>query len=271
MTSSVSNDDLSALGAFCDQLMTYRELVEACNASTERPSSFRGDMEKLRLELLRQSGRTKPLVVGITGKRLFTQWLQTFDIWDGALGSSVELSHRLTCLNLLTDSVNEALGRMETGPTASPSPFPFRASPRAFVAHGGDSKALGKLEEFLRALGVDPLVVEDQASEDRSANGNVEHYLSQADCAIVLATKGDIDGRTGEFLPRGNILIELGRCQERFPRKTVWLLEEDTKFPSNVSEKVWERFSHDNMERAFIKIVKELSAFGIVKTGKPGK
>jgi predicted nucleotide-binding protein len=249
--------------------MTYKELVEACNASTERSWSSRGDMEKLRVGLLRQSGRTKPLVVGITGKRLFTQWLQTFDIWDGALGSTVELSHRLTCLNLLTDSVNEALGRMETGPMVSPAPF--RASPRAFMAHGGDSEALKKIIGFLRALGVEPLVVEDQASEDRSANENVEHYLSQADCAIVLATKGDIDGKTGSFLPRGNVLVEAGRFQERFAGRIVYLLEEGATLPSNIREKVWENFTQNNMERAFIKIAKELRAFGIIRSGKPDK
>jgi hypothetical protein len=269
MTSSVSNDDLSALRAFCGQLMTYKKLVEACNASAERPTSFRGEMEKLRVELLRQSGLTKPLVVGITGKRLFTQWCQTFDIWDGAFGSTVDLPHRLTCLNLLTDCVNEALGRMEIGPMVSASRF--RAPPEAFIAHGGSSDSLRKLTEFLRALGVNPLVVEDQASEDRSANENVEHYLRQADCAIVLATKGDIDGKTGNFLPRGNVLVEAGRFQERFEGRIIYLLEEGATLPSNIREKVWESFTQNNMERAFIKIAKELRAFGIIKTGKTGK
>jgi predicted nucleotide-binding protein len=269
MTSSTSNDDLGALRVFCTQLMTFTELVEARNTGAEQPSSLRGDMERLRQELLRQSGRMKPLVVGMTGKRLVTQWLQTFDIWDGALGSIVDLPHRLTCLKLLTDSVNEALGRLETGSMVSAASS--RALPSAFVAQGGDSEALKKVTQFLRALGVDPLVVEDQASEDRSANENVEHYLSRADCAIVLATKGDIDGKTGSFLPRGNVLVEAGRFQERFAGRIVYLLEEGATLPSNIREKVWENFTQNSMERAFIKIAKELRAFGIIKTGKPGK
>ncbi len=141
--------------------------------------------------------------------------------------------------------------------------------PKAFIAHGGDSAALTKLKDFLCALGVDPLVVEDQASEDRSANENVEHYLSRAHCAIVLAAKGDIDGKTGNFLPRGNVLVEAGRFQERFAGRVVYLLEEGATLPSNLREKVWGEFTQDNMERAFIKIVKELRAFGIIVARTP--
>ncbi len=143
------------------------------------------------------------------------------------------------------------------------------APPSAFIAHGGETPALTKVEAFLVALGVTPIVVEKQPSQDRSIDQNVEWYLNKCDCALILATKGDIDGRSGEFLPRGNVCIEIGRCQERFPGRTIYLLEDDTRFPSNISEKVWERFTQDNMERAFLKIAKEIKAFGLIKTVKP--
>ena len=84
-----------------------------------------------------------------------------------------------------------------------------------------------------------PLIVERMPSQSRSVDKNVEHYMDQADFAIVLATADDlVDGR---YQPRGNVHIELGRFQERFPEKTIYLLEQDASFPSNVDEKVWER------------------------------
>jgi predicted nucleotide-binding protein len=139
------------------------------------------------------------------------------------------------------------------------------AAPKAFIAYGGESPARTKLSSFLNALGITPIIVEEQPKEGRSINENIDWYLKQCDCAIILATKGDIDGKTGDFIPRGNILIEVGRCQERLPNKTIYLLEEGAIFPSNVSEKLWERFTQDNMENAFIKTANELRAFGLIR------
>jgi predicted nucleotide-binding protein len=138
-----------------------------------------------------------------------------------------------------------------------------RGRSKAFIAHGGDSEALNRLCTFLSDdLGVTPLVVERLPSEGRSVNENVEHYLDEADAGIVLATADDfVDGK---YQPRGNVDIELGRFQERFPGRIVFLLEEGAAFPTNVGEKVWERFTQDNMEKALRKVVRELRAFGLL-------
>ena len=141
--------------------------------------------------------------------------------------------------------------------------------PKAFIAHGGKSEALDKLKEFLVALGVEPLIVEEQASENRSVGNNVDSYARQADCAIILATKGDIDGVTGGFVPRGNVLVEIGKAQELFKDRIIYLLQAGTKFPTNVSEKVWGRFTSSCMDETFIKVARELQAFGLLKAVKP--
>lgn len=146
---------------------------------------------------------------------------------------------------------------------------PERDPPKAFIAHGGESPALDKLKKFLEALDVQPLVVEEQASEDRSVGENVDWYSKQADCAIILATKGDIDGKTGGFIPRGNVLMEVGKLQEMFRGRIIYLLQSGTKFPTNVSEKVWGKFSPQSMDGAFTKVARELRAFGILKAVKP--
>jgi len=136
------------------------------------------------------------------------------------------------------------------------------ARPKVFIAHGGESEALNKLCSFLDDLGAKPLVVERLPSEGRSVNENVEYYMEMAHCAIVLATGDDpVDGR---LQARANVHIELGRLQERFPGRIIYLLEEDAAFPSNVNEKVWERFSDGNMEKAHQKVIREFTAFGLL-------
>ncbi len=140
---------------------------------------------------------------------------------------------------------------------------------KVFIAHGGKSPALEKLKDFLEALGVQPLVVEEQASEDRSVGENVDWYSKQACCAVILATKGDIDSETSCFIPRGNVLMEIGKLGQLFKGRIIYLLQSGTKFPSNVSEKVWVTFSPAIMDKAFIKVARELTAFGIIKTVKP--
>ncbi len=143
--------------------------------------------------------------------------------------------------------------------------------PKVFIAHGGDSPALSKLKNFLEALGVEPVVVEEQPSEGRSVAENVDWYSRQADCAVILATKGDVDGKTGGFIPRGNVLMEIGKLQELLKDRIVYLVQAGTKLPTNISEKVRVRFSPQSMDDSFIKIAKELKKFGILKAVKPPK
>ena len=177
------------------------------------------------------------------------------------------LKTKLNRLKTVLDSISSDLAFSELQEDTSEGLVPTHP-PKAFIAHGGESAARDKLEDFLTALGVTPIIVEEQPSEGRSVNKNVEHYLEQCDCAIILATKGDVDGQTGEFIPRGNILIETGRCQEILPSRMIYLLEEGAKFPTNIDEKVWERFSEECVDKALIKVAKELRAFGLIKAMK---
>lgn len=144
-------------------------------------------------------------------------------------------------------------------------------SPKAFIAHGPKSKPLEKLCRFLMTLGVQPTVIEEEPSEGRSIDQQVEIYLEQADCAIVLGTADDKELKDGKLYPRRNVCIEIGRFQERFPRRIIYLLEEGASLPSDVSEKIHERFSQESMEEAFVKVIRELKAFGMLKAVKPEK
>jgi predicted nucleotide-binding protein len=136
---------------------------------------------------------------------------------------------------------------------------------KAFVAHGGRTEALDKVQTFVSAFGIMPLIVEDEPSRGLSVDEHITQCLEKADCAIILGTADDNNLRDGKLYPRRNVCIEIGRVQERFPSRIIYLLEEGASFPSNIAEKVYERFAQNNLEKAFLKIVRELRVFGIVK------
>ena len=135
--------------------------------------------------------------------------------------------------------------------------------PNVFVAHGSGSAALTHLVDFLVALGCQPIIAEKMPSQGRSVNENVEFWMGKSHCAVVLATGDELMG--DEIVARPNVHIEIGQFQERFKDKVVYLLEEGATLPSNVAEKVYERFTQDNMTKAFIKIANEFRALEILE------
>jgi len=145
--------------------------------------------------------------------------------------------------------------------------------PIAFISHGKKSVALTKLEESLNTLGIKPLIVKEQPSLDKTVNDKVNYYLSQADFVIILATGDDTvkDKITGKETkqPRQNVIHEIGLAQKTHSGRIIYLLEEGAEFPSNIRPKVWESFKQRNMMNAFLGIVRELRAYGMLKVQKP--
>jgi len=177
---------------------------------------------------------------------------------EGADYRKRQIDDAKAALNAILSEIEE-FGLPETQEATTSS------KPKAFIAHGGKTQALRKLQSFVAALDIIPLVAEEEASQDRSVNEQVEWCLDNSDCAIILGTADDKELKDGKLYPRRNVHIEIGRVQERFPGRAVYLLEEGASFPSNISEKIYERFTQENMENAFSKVAKELRAFGIIR------
>jgi predicted nucleotide-binding protein len=146
-----------------------------------------------------------------------------------------------------------------------------KIQPKTFIAHGGKTEARDKLHRFLIALGITPFIIEEEPKEGRSVNEQVEYYSEQADCAIILGTADDKELRDGKLYPRRNVYIEIGRFQERFPNRIIYLLEEGATFPSDISEKLYTRFTQESMDEALIAVAREFKAYGMLKTIRPEK
>jgi len=154
------------------------------------------------------------------------------------------------------------LAGVETKPVAE-----AELPPKAFISHSKESPALDKLEEFLRALGVKPLTVKGQSGVDKTVDDKVNNYLSQADFAVILAT-GD-DEVNGKLHPRKNIIHEIELAQKAHQGRVIYLLEEGTECLSNISPDVWESFTQNDIAKAFLRIVRELKTYGMLKVVKP--
>ena len=277
MDVSERDEWLAKLRDFLEELKRYRETLKNLGIVTiygldlDAAHEHRDEVEGMRERLLRASPAVRSLTekygATVDLRPPFSNYIiRGYDVFAGALSTTTPYSGSIMVdLDKAIDIVNMTIGQLES---AKPSEAelvtmaPRADTPKAFIAHGPPTEALNKLCEFLDAVGVKPLVIERLPSEGRSINENVEHYLGQADCGIVLATKDDlVDGR---FQPRGNVNIEIGRFQERFGGKVIFLIEEDATFPTNVEEKVWKRFSQSCMDGAFLKVVRELRAFGLL-------
>lgn len=137
--------------------------------------------------------------------------------------------------------------------------------PKAFLAHEGETRALSILKEFLEALEIQYFIAESKASDGRSIERQVDWTQSKADFAICLATKGKaINKKTGKHYMAPNIADELGRARQVFGNKIILLVQKGVEVHTNTREIVYETFTTTNMERAFIKIAKELTNWGFI-------
>jgi len=147
------------------------------------------------------------------------------------------------------------------GPIAAASASGTAVALRAFVSHGGIKHSLSRVEGFLRALGIEPIVVERSASEGREVHENVDHYRSAGDFAVVIWTK-DVEVTNGGWLPSGSVAMEAGELRERFGQHIIFLAEKGVMLPTLGKTIVYEEFSEDDIGPAFQKIVIELRAWG---------
>ncbi len=270
---------LSDLETFLQEIEYYRysRLPIVAEGLPRRQVAYIGN---LRNKLLRDLGKYRLLItelIGIEEPQISQRGnLHSSDLW--LKGLELEFDYTAAqALDFCIDIINVAIGKLEDDiekglrdKQGNPIEKPSDTEPlKVFVSHGKESIALQKLENFLDALGVEPLIVRKQPSRDKTVDGKVDYYLDQADFVIILAT-GD-DEFEGKLHPRQNVIHEIGLAQKTLPGKIIYLLEGNTEFPSNIKTKVWETFSQENMENVFTQITIEFKEFGILKAIKPQK
>ncbi len=200
---------------------------------------------------------------------------------DSAIGVCVQATNR--AIGKLLDDIRNVKRDPQTGEIIStkskidakmievpPEDVLIPVPPKAFIVHGGKSGVLEKLREFIEALGIKPLIVEMLPSKGMTIADKVKKYQQEADCAIILATRGGIiDTKSGKQHPRLNVIDELSSFWEAFPERVIVLLEKGAELPSNKSGLTYEPFARQSMDRAFMAIARELTEMKILKAVKP--
>ena len=118
-------------------------------------------------------------------------------------------------------------------------------SNKVFVVHGHDEGARESVAGFLRQLGIEPIILNQQVSRSRTVIEKVEAN-SGVGFAIVLLTPDD-EGRVkgGTIAPRArqNVMLELGYFIGLLGRQNVCAFKRgDVEIPSDFAGVVAEEF-----------------------------
>ena len=134
---------------------------------------------------------------------------------------------------------------------------------KVFVIHGHDEAAKLAIAEFLRRLGLEPVILAEQPSGGKTI---IEKFEAHADVgyAVALLTPDDVGSRQGDdaVRPRArqNVVFELGYFIGRLGRKRVCVLTKgQPEIPSDYSGVVYVPMASDAWKMG---LIKELKAAG---------
>ncbi|MEP7308359.1 MAG: nucleotide-binding protein [Acidobacteriota bacterium] len=149
------------------------------------------------------------------------------------------------------------------GPVGSSMPSAAE-SEKVFIVHGRDEAARESVARFVDKLGLEPIVLHEQASQGRTVVEKLE-AAGNVGFAVVLLTPDDVGGLSGaELQPRArqNVVLELGYFVGRLQRNRVCaLFKGELELPSDYMGVVYIPLDAGGGWR--LQLAKELKAAGL--------
>lgn len=138
-------------------------------------------------------------------------------------------------------------------------------SKRIFIVHGHDAEARETVARFISSIGLEPVILHEQANRGRTVIEKVEAN-SDVGFAIVLLTPDDYGrSKNNEKLEpraRQNVLLELGYFIAKLGRERVCALKRgEVDIPSDFAGVVWEAFDDNGAWKQ--SLGRELEAAGL--------
>jgi len=128
-----------------------------------------------------------------------------------------------------------------------------------FIVHGHDEEAIAKVENFIRKINHNPIILRDQANSGKTIIEKIEKF-SNVGYGIILYTCCD-EMKSGNFRARQNVVLEHGYLMGRLGRKKVCaLVKGDVELPGDVDGIVYEPMDENNAWE--LKLIRELKAVG---------
>lgn len=138
---------------------------------------------------------------------------------------------------------------------------------KVFIVHGRDNEAKQEVSRFIENLGLDAIILHEQASSGMTIIEKIERYSNDADFALVLYTACDLGKGVHESkIPaknraRQNVVFEHGYLMAKLGRENVCsLVKGDIETPNDISGVVY--VALDSHGAWKIEVEKELKACG---------
>jgi predicted nucleotide-binding protein len=139
------------------------------------------------------------------------------------------------------------------------------ANKNVFMVHGHDETTKYQLSDFLRQLGLNPVILHEQNNLGKTIIEKLEHYAGQANFAMVLMTPDD-ESADGKWRTRQNVIMELGWFMAKLGRSRTMILhkgQSDIEIPSDIKGLIYLHFDK-NIEECKEKIRKSLETAGLI-------
>ncbi len=136
-----------------------------------------------------------------------------------------------------------------------------------FIVHGHDQAAKHAIAEFVRRLGLNPIILDEQANKGQTIIEKFEENADEVGFAIVLLTPDDVGApkdKQDEFKSRArqNVVLELGYFMGKLGRERVCpLLKDEVEKPSDIDGLVY--VPMDNFNGWQLKLAKEMKQAGL--------
>lgn len=117
---------------------------------------------------------------------------------------------------------------------------------KVFIVHGRDNEAKQEVSRFIESLGLEAIILHEQASSGMTIIEKIEHYSNDADFALVLYTPCDHGRGIHESKnppknrARQNVVFEHGYLMAKLGRENVCaLVKGEIETPNDISGVVY--------------------------------
>ena len=166
----------------------------------------------------------------------------------------------------ITDEIlEEAQNSLNTAISELKKEIPIYSNHKVFIVHGRDTLLRTQVENVLRALGLEPIILQEQANIGKTIIEKIEE-CTDVGFGIVLYTpcdEGRLKSEEGKLKPRArqNVVLEHGYLMAKLGRERVCcLVSDDVEFPSDIQGVGY--IPANDFDQWKYKIAKELKAAG---------
>ncbi|MDT8338081.1 MAG: nucleotide-binding protein [Sulfurimonas sp.] len=140
---------------------------------------------------------------------------------------------------------------------------------KVFIVHGHDNETKQEVARFIESIGLETIILHEQASRSMTIIEKIEHYSSEVNFAVILYTPCDKGrGAKETNIPaknraRQNVVFEHGYLMATIGRGNVCaLVKGEVETPSDISGVVYTQIDLSGGWK--IELIKELKACGYI-------